>query len=66
MLALLAAPAVAGAATQVAVQQVDGLDVVVADDEDSAAVIDVRRDISTRPTATSSFGGACNGLQSRC
>jgi hypothetical protein len=43
MLALLAAPAVASAATQVAVQQVNGLDVVVADDEDSAAVIDVKR-----------------------
>ena len=43
MLALLAAPAVAGAATQVAVQQVNGLDVVVADDEDSAAVIEVKR-----------------------
>jgi hypothetical protein len=39
-LALLAAPALAGAATQVSVQQVQGLDVVVAVDDDGAAQID--------------------------
>ena len=37
--ALLTAPAVASAATQVSVQQVQGLDVVVAVDDESAAQI---------------------------
>jgi hypothetical protein len=47
LLALLATPAVAEAATQVSVQQVQGLDVVVVVDDDSAAQIQTTQGIDS-------------------
>jgi Ca2+-binding RTX toxin-like protein len=64
-LALLAAPALAGAATQVSVQQVQGLDVVVAVDDDGAAQIDTTLGIDGSSlqhfVAVQSAGGATPG-----
>lgn len=65
VLALLVAPALASAATQVSVQQVQGLDVVVAVDDDSAAQIQTTRGIDAgtqQPfVAVQSAGGATAG-----
>ena len=64
-LALLAVPAVAGAATQVSVQQVQGLDVVVANDDDSAGDIQTSLGIDQGSgqhfVAVQSAGGATPG-----
>jgi hypothetical protein len=65
ILALLAAPALAGAATQVSVQDVQGLHVVVAVDDDSAAQIDTTLGIDAGSlqhfVAVQSAGGAAPG-----
>jgi hypothetical protein len=65
LLALLVAPALAGAATQVSVQQVQGLDVVVAVDDDGAGQIQTTLGIdepSQQPfVAVQSAGGATPG-----
>src|SRR5829696_1355495 len=65
LLALLATPAVADAATQVSVQQVQGLDVVVAVDDDSAAQIQTTQGIDSGTSqhfvAVQSAGGATAG-----
>jgi hypothetical protein len=64
-LALLAVPAVAGAATQVSVQQVQGLDVVVANDDDSPGDIQTSLGIDQGSmqlfVAVQSAGGATPG-----
>jgi RTX calcium-binding nonapeptide repeat (4 copies) len=65
LLALLATPAVANAAAQVSVQQVQGLDVVVAVDDDSAAQIQTTQGIDSGTlqhfVAVQSAGGATPG-----
>ena len=65
LLALLATPAVAEAATQVSVQQVQGLDVVVAVDDDIAAQIQTTQGIDSGTlqhfVAVQSAGGATPG-----
>jgi RTX calcium-binding nonapeptide repeat (4 copies) len=60
LLVLLTAPTVANAATQVGVQEVQGLDVVVAVDDDSAAQIETARGIDQGDAfvAVQSAGGA--------
>src|SRR4029450_1780117 len=64
-LALLTAPALANAATQVSVQQVQGLDVVVAVDDDGAAQIQTTQGIDSGTlqhfVAVQSAGGATPG-----
>jgi hypothetical protein len=65
-LALLAAPSLAGAATQVSVQQVEGLDVVVAVDDESAGQIQTALGIDEATlqhfVAVQSAGGATPGV----
>jgi hemolysin type calcium-binding protein len=64
-LALLGAPAVAGAATEVRVQQVQGLDVVVVVDDDAAGEIQAARGVDEATMqpylAVESVGGASAG-----
>src|SRR6187402_293114 len=62
-LTLLAVPAVAGAATQVSVQQVQGLDIVVAADDDSPGDIQTSLGIDSGQhfVAVQSAGGATAG-----
>src|SRR4051794_7928918 len=63
VLVALAAPALAGAATQVDVEQVSGLDVVVVRNDDGEGQIETRVDTSTAQhfVAVQSAGGATPG-----